>query len=455
MFGLSKYSKPSLKLLTKAMPIDTTVTDEHKKRAETLQTALNTYGFPGQIVDIRPGPMVTTYEFRPEMGVRISDVVAAGTDIVRAVAARHIHITHIPGTDLLAIELDNNSQQIIRAGNLIGDKEFEKSNHRMPLALGVLADGRPAYFDLNKLPHLLIAGRTGTGKSVFMQSIIMSLVYRFTPEECRLIIVDSKGVDFGFWHDIPHLITNVIDNADGGIYALKWAMREMHRREDLFKEHGVRNIESYNETAAQPLPKIVVIVDELADLMALAKYDTEFTVNHLAQQARPMGIHLIIATQRPDDMVITDAISANFASRISFRARDTEESEMMLGESGAEHLLPCGDMLFSEGGRVPVRIHPAFIADDEIMAVADHLRKQGTPKYVPGVTECALKEQSPEELYAQAVDCVTTANKPTISYLQRQLMIGYNKAAELMERMEADGIVSAPDENGKRHLIEK
>ena len=397
------YKKPDVKLLKETVPVDTTKTDLCNKRIDALRAALKAYGFAGEIVGVRPGPMVTTYEFRPEISVRISDVQGAGVDIARAVSAAYVNIAHIPHTDLIGIEIDNESKQNIRVGGLIADAEFENPDRQIPLALGVGADGAPVYIDLKKKQNLLIAGRTGTGKSVFMQSIVMSLVYRFAPDECKLMIIDTKGFDFGSWDDIPHLITPVITDAEASINALKWVLREIDRRYDLFESAAAQTIEVYNKTATTRMPYIVVIVDEIADLMLTSKHDTEVCVQRIAQKARAAGIHLIVATQRHEANTITGVIKARFPNRISLRARDKVESMMILGQAGAENLLPCGDMLFSDAGRAPVRIHPAFIADDEITAVADHLRKQGGAEYVAGVTDDATMELSPAEMYARAV----------------------------------------------------
>jgi S-DNA-T family DNA segregation ATPase FtsK/SpoIIIE len=380
------------------------------------------------------------------------------------------------------------------------DETFVESKYKIPLALGVDIGGNPMYFDLAKMPHMLVAGRTGSGKSVFVQSIITSIVYHFTPDKCKLIIIDPKGVDFGFWDDIPHLITPIVKlEPEPAVNALKWAVREMEERYKQLQVLNARNIESYNEIAAQKresgekitkqvavgtdeetgellfetqevdlsdMPYMVIIIDEVADLMSLARKDVEACVQRIAQKARAAGIHLVMATQRPDATTITGVIKANFPTRISFQARSRIDSVTCLGEGGAEQLLAMGDMLFSEAGRVPVRIHGAFIDDKELKRIGDFLRTQGEPEYADGVTDSADASggdfgggfgggsgDKDGDLYARAKECVIRDKKPTISYIQRRLQIGYNKAAGFMERMEADGIVSAPDANNKRHIL--
>ena len=294
-----------------------------------------------------------------------------------------------PSTGLLekTRPIGNKHRQIIRLGGQIANRDFYNPKYRIPLALGQLADGRYAYFDLAKLPHMLIAGRTGCGKSVFIQSIIMSLFYRFAPTECKTLIIDTKDVDYNLWDDTPHMITPVIHDANAGINALKWVVEEIDARYERLEKARVRTIVDYNQATASPMPYLVVIVDELADLMAESKYETETCVQQIAQKARAVGIHLILATGRPDAEIITGRIKAVLPTRAVFQARNPLESIMMLGEKGAENLLSCGDMLFSDAGRTPVRIQPAFVSDDEIAVVADHLCTQGRPDYIDGITD--------------------------------------------------------------------
>ena len=495
-----EYELPDPELLEKSVFGKNVVTPELKRNAEAMEIHFAEYGVNGKVMDIHPGPIVTLYEFMPDSGTRMVDVSKTVKDMTRAMATENIRIAHIPSTQLIGVEMVNLKRQTVRYRGLIDNNLFVNSKYKIPLALGVDIGGNPMYYDLAKMPHMLIAGRTGSGKSVFVQSIITSIVYHFTPDKCKLIIIDPKGVDFGFWDDIPHLITPIVKlDPAAAVNALKWSVREMEERYKQMQMVNARNIESYNEimTAKREagekltkqvavgtdpetgalefeeqevdmsdLPYIVIIIDEVADLMALARKEVEACVQRIAQKARAAGIHLVMATQRPDATTITGVIKANFPTRISFQARSAIDSITTLGEKGAENLLSCGDMLFSEAGRVPVRIHGAFIADEELTAVGDFLRSQGEPEYAEGVTsedgaesEAAVpgatvsKEAKSNDLYEQAKEIVLRDKKPTISYIQRRLGIGYNKAATIIERMENDGIVSAPDAGGKRHIL--
>ena len=481
------------------------VTPELKRNAAAMEVHFAEYGVKGKVVGIRPGPIVTLYEFMPESGVRMADVSKTVKDMTRAMATENIRIAHIPSTQLIGVEMVNITRQTVRFQSLVDNDTFINSKYKIPLALGVDIGGNPMYYDLAKMPHMLIAGRTGSGKSVFVQSIIMSIVYHFTPDKCKLIIIDPKGVDFGFWDDIPHLITPIVKlDAAAAVNALKWAVREMEERYKQLQVLNARNIESYNEIAAKKresgekvtrqvavgtdeetgellfetqevdlsdMPYIVIIIDEVADLMSLARKEVEACVQRIAQKARAAGIHLVMATQRPDATTITGVIKANFPTRVSFQARSVIDSMTTLGEKGAEQLLACGDMLFSEAGRVPVRIHGAFISDEEMNRVGDFLRAEGEPEYAAGVTDgevgeevgagtipgmpaaASTKADKDADLYTQAKEYVLRDKKPTISYIQRRLGIGYNKAAGFMERMEQEGIVSPPDANNKRHIL--
>ena len=500
----SQYQLPDPKLLEKSNFSKCAVTPELKQNARNMETHFAEYGVFGKVMGIKPGPIVTLYEFEPDTGMRIADITKTVKDMTRAMATENIRIAHIPSTSYIGVEMVNVTRQTVRYRSLMEADTFVDTKYKIPLALGVNIGGNPMYFDLAKMPHMLIAGRTGSGKSVFVQSIITSIVYHFTPDKCKLMIIDPKGVDFGFWDDIPHLITPIVKlDPAAAVNALKWAVREMEERYKQLQVLNARNIESYNEIAAEKraagekmtkqvavgtdpetgellfetqeidlsdIPYIVIIIDEVADLMSLARKDVEACVQRIAQKARAAGIHLVMATQRPDATTITGVIKANFPTRVSFQARSRIDSVTCLGEGGAEQLLACGDMLFSEAGRVPVRIHGAFIADDELAKIGDFLRSQGTPEYVDGVTDeagegggdmsgipgaipGASAGDKDGDLYERAKECVIRDKKPTISYIQRRLQIGYNKAAGFMERMEQDGIVSAPDANNKRHIL--
>ena len=496
-----EYELPDPAFLEKSNFGKSVVTPELKQNARAMEVHFAEYGVNGHVTGIRPGPIVTLYEFMPDSGTRMVDVSKTVKDMTRAMATENIRIAHIPSTQLIGVEMVNLNRQTVRFQGLVANDAFVNSKYKIPLALGVDIGGNPMYFDLAKMPHVLIAGRTGSGKSVFVQSIIMSVLYHFTPDKCKLMIIDPKGVDFGFWDDIPHLITPIIKlDPNAAVNALKWSVQEMEIRYKRLLDFGVQNIEAYNQAVADKrargevvtkqvavgtdpetgelefetqtvdlsdMPYMVIVIDEVADLMGVARKEVEACVQRLAQKARAAGIHLVMATQRPDATTITGVIKANFPTRISFQARSNIDSMTTLGEKGAENLLACGDMLFSEAGRVPVRIHGAFIEPAEMTRVADFLRAQGAPEYVEGVIdgETAGGAGAPipgmpgatgdkdADLYAQAKECVLRDKKPTISYIQRRLQVGYNKAAGFMERMEQEGIVSAPDPNGKRHIL--
>ena len=494
-----EYELPDPELLEKSVFGKNVITPELKANAEAMEIHFAEYGVNGKVTGIHPGPIVTLYEFMPDSGTRMVDVSKTVKDMTRAMATENIRIAHIPSTQLIGVEMVNLKRQTVRYRGLIDNSLFINSKYKIPLALGVDIGGNPMYFDLAKMPHMLIAGRTGSGKSVFVQSIITSIVYHFTPDKCKLIIIDPKGVDFGFWDDVPHLITPIVKlDPAAAVNALKWAVREMEERYKRLQLVNARNIESYNEIVAakresgekvtrqvavgtdpetgamefetqdvdlSDMPYIVIIIDEVADLMSLARKEVEACVQRIAQKARAAGIHLVMATQRPDATTITGVIKANFPTRISFQARSNIDSMTTLGEKGAENLLSCGDMLFSEAGRVPVRIHAAFISDEELSAVGDFLRSQGEPEYADGVTSeeggdgeavsgmPSTSGAKSDDLYEQAKEIVLRDKKPTISYIQRRLGIGYNKAATLIERMETEGIISSPDASGKRHIL--
>ena len=496
-----EYELPDPAFLEKSVFGKNIVTPELKRNAEAMEVHFAQYNVHGTVTGIRPGPIVTLYEFMPDDGTKIADVTKTVKDMTRAMATENIRIAHIPSTQLIGVEMVNLKRQTVRFRGLIENDMFVNSRYKIPLALGVDIGGNPMYFDLAKMPHMLIAGRTGSGKSVFVQTIITSIVYHFTPDKCKLIIIDPKGVDFGFWDDIPHLITPIVKlDPAAAVNALKWAVREMEERYKQLQVVNARNIESYNEIVAakreagekitqqvavgtdeetgellfetqevdlSDMPYIVIIIDEVADLMSLARKEVEACVQRIAQKARAAGIHLVMATQRPDATTITGVIKANFPTRVSFQARSVIDSMTTLGEKGAEQLLAMGDMLFSEAGRVPVRIHAAFISDEELTRIGDFLRNMAEPEYATGVTDVAEEEgasvAAPSaaetkaakdgDLYTQAKEIVIRDKKPTISYIQRRLGIGYNKAAGFMERMEQEGVVSAPDANNKRHIL--
>lgn len=491
-----EYELPPPELLEKSVFNKSTITKEMKENAMLLQEHFEEYKIFGKVVGINPGPVITQYEFEPEPGTRVDQVTTTSKDMTRAMAAEQIRITPIAGTPYIGIEMENLVRKPIRYQTLMSNPEFVNSRYAIPLALGVSIGGEPMYYDLAKMPHMLVSGHTGTGKSVFLQSLITSFVYHFTPDKGKLMIIDPKMIDFAVWEGVPHLITPVITDSNAAVNALKWAVRHMDDRYLQLKKMGVRNIGDYNikvqslresgevlteqiivgkdeetgefeyetkEVDLSDMPYLVIIIDEVADLMSVARKDVENCVQRLAAKARAAGIHLILATQRPSADVITGVIKSNFPTRLSFHARSNLDSITALGEKGAENLLKMGDMLFSESGRPLVRIHAAFVDNPELKRIADFLRDQGEPVYVDGVTDAestddvaefsSSKDSKSNDLYEQAVEIVRRDKRPTTSYLQRRLGIGYNKAATLIERMESEGIVSVPGPGGKRTIL--
>ena len=496
---IGEYELPDPMLLEVSKFGKNVVTPDLKRQAAMLETHFAEYGVYGKVENIKPGPIVTLYEFLPDAGMRISKISDTVKDMTRAMATASIRIAPLPCSNYIGVEVANVDPHVVRYRDLMENDIFVNSRYKIPLGLGVNIGGEPMYFDLAKMPHMLVAGRTGSGKSVFVQSIITSIVYHFTPDKCKLIIIDPKGVDFGFWDDIPHLITPIVKlDPVPAVNALKWAVREMDDRYKQLQVLNAQNIEQYNNAAAKKreagekvtrqvpigkdeetgellfetqevdlsdMPYIVIIIDEVADLMSVARKEVEACVQRIAQKARAAGIHLVMATQRPDATTITGVIKANFPTRLSFQASSRIDSMTTLGTTGAEQLLGRGDMLFSEGGKAPVRIHAALIDNDELQRIGDFLRSQGEPEYDAGVVESgddmsgasgmpagASAGGKGDDLYAQAIEIVRRDKKATTSYLQRRLGIGYNKAAGLIERMEQDGIISAADSHNKREI---
>lgn len=491
------FTLPSLDFLSKVKTSSgSKLTREFlEQQARKLENVLREYGVDGEIVNYLPGPVVTLYELNPASGIKSSRVINLADDIARSMSALSVRISVIPGKSVLGIELPNETRETVFLRELLDTPKFKNSEQKLSLALGKDIGGTPYFADLVRMPHLLVAGTTGSGKSVAVNTMILSLLYRLTPQQCRLIMIDPKMLELSVYNGIPHLLSPVVTEAKKAIVALKWAVREMEDRYRAMSQMGVRNIDGYNkklgdmlaagETPSRtvqvgfddngmpimeqqqlnlsPLPHIVVVVDEMADLMLVAGKEVEAAIQRLAQMARAAGIHLIMATQRPSVDVITGTIKANFPSRISFQVTSKIDSRTILGEQGAEQLLGRGDMLFMEAGQKPIRIHGPFVSDSEVEDVVNFLRSQGEPEYVDAVTE----EEEDEldallagggngedgDLYSQAINIVRTERKISISYLQRQLKIGYNRAADIVERMEKEGLVSAPNRVGKREIL--
>ncbi len=495
-------STPPLELLQPAPPRTSSGPDAAalQANARRLEQVLADFGVSGEITEIRPGPVVTLYELEPAPGVKSSRVIGLADDIARNMSVVAVRIATVPGRTVMGIELPNAKRETVYFSEMMGSEAWAKNNARLPLALGKNIGGEPVVTDLARMPHLLIAGTTGSGKSVGINTMILSLLYRFGPEECRFIMIDPKMLELSVYDRIPHLLAPVVTEPPKAIGALKWTVREMERRYRAMSSIGVRNIAGYNEKveaarakgevltrrvqtgfdpetnkpmfedqtlALEPLPMIVVVIDEMADLMIVAGKEIEAAVQRLAQMARAAGIHVIMATQRPSVDVITGTIKANFPSRISFQVTSKIDSRTILGEQGAEQLLGQGDLLFMPGGGRVVRVHGPFVSDEEVQRVADWLREHGEPNYVDEVTEPADDDEggglslsgiagasdSEKSLFDQAVNMVAREGKCSVSLVQRHLSIGYNKAAKLVEQMEREGIVSPANHVGKREIL--
>ncbi|AJP73653.1 DNA translocase FtsK [Sphingomonas hengshuiensis] len=494
------YKLPPLDLL-KAAPANSNAAIDKaalERNARLLESVLDDFNVKGQIVEVRPGPVVTMYELEPASGIKASRVIQLADDIARNMSAISARVATIPGRSVIGIELPNARRESVNLHELVGSQSFEDQGASLPLVLGKNIAGEPVIADLAPMPHLLVAGTTGSGKSVGLNCMILSLLYRLTPEQCRMIMIDPKMLELSMYKGIPHLLADVVTDPPKAVRALKWAVEQMEDRYRMMASVNVRSLASFNDKVRaakakgqklgrkvqtgydqdtgkpiyeeetldlQVLPQIVVIVDELADLMMTAGKEVEFLIQRLAQKARAAGIHLIMATQRPSVDVITGVIKANLPTRISFHVTSKIDSRTILGEQGAEQLLGRGDMLYMPGGKQVVRVHGPFVSDDEVQAVSDFWRSQGEPDYITAVTEepedggftldgAPDGDDSPEDqLYRRATQLVAESQKASTSWLQRQLRVGYNSAARLIERMEKDGLVSRPDHVGRREVL--
>ncbi|MBI2253287.1 MAG: DNA translocase FtsK 4TM domain-containing protein [Proteobacteria bacterium] len=469
-----------------------------EKNARLLETVLDDFGVKGEIVKVRPGPVVTLYELEPAPGTKTSRVVSLADDVARSMSAVSVRIAVVPGRSVIGIELPNREREVVAFRELIEDESYQGSQSRLALVLGKDIGGAPIVVDLARMPHLLIAGTTGSGKSVAINTMILSLLYRLTPEQCKFIMIDPKMLELSVYDGIPHLLSPVVTEPKKAIVALKWVVREMETRYRSMSRLGVRNIDGFNQRleqaraagetltrrvqtgfdpeSGQPiyeeepfdltaLPFIVVVVDEMADLMLVAGKEIEAAIQRLAQMARAAGIHIIMATQRPSVDVITGTIKANFPTRISFHVTTKIDSRTILGEMGAEQLLGQGDMLYmANGGRI-TRVHGPFVSDREVESIVRFLKEQGEPSYIEEVTQDDEEGDgfenldgepgggSGDELYDRAVAIVTREKKASVSFVQRHLQIGYNRAARIVERMEKEGVVSQANHVGKREVL--
>jgi DNA segregation ATPase FtsK/SpoIIIE, S-DNA-T family len=496
-----RFELPSVSVLTapKASDRQPLSKSELDSNSRALEGVLGDFGVRGEIVKANPGPVVTLYELEPAPGIKSSRVIGLADDIARSMSALSARVAVVPGRNAIGIELPNAHREKVYLRELLSVKDGNESVAKLPLCLGKNIGGESIIVDLARMPHLLIAGTTGSGKSVAINTMILSLVYRLRPDQCRLIMVDPKMLELSVYDGIPHLLTPVVTDPKKAVVALKWAVREMEERYKKMSKLGVRNIDGYNQRVAEaksrgedltrtvhtgfdketgkaiyeeeklalePLPYIVIIVDEMADLMMVAGKDIEGAVQRLAQMARAAGLHVILATQRPSVDVITGTIKANFPTRISFQVTSKIDSRTILGEMGAEQLLGQGDMLYMAGGGRISRVHGPFVSDEEVEKVVRHLKTQGAPEYLEAVTAeeptdedgavfdaTGMGSDGGGDLFSQAVAIVKRDRKASTSYIQRRLQIGYNRAASLMERMELEGIVGQANHAGKREIL--
>ena len=497
------YEHPPLGLLMNPIEIQRHhLSDEAlEENARMLESVLDDYGVKGEIVSVRPGPVVTMYELEPAPGLKASRVIGLSDDIARSMSALSARVSTVPGRSVIGIELPNENREKVVLREILSHRDFGDGNQKLPLALGKDIGGEPIIANLAKMPHLLIAGTTGSGKSVAINTMILSLLYKLSPEECRMIMIDPKMLELSVYDGIPHLLSPVVTDPKKAVVALKWVVGEMEERYRKMSKMGVRNIDGFNgrvkdalskgemfsrtvqtgfdeetgdpifeteEFQPEVLPYIVVIVDEMADLMMVAGKEIEACIQRLAQMARASGIHLIMATQRPSVDVITGTIKANFPTRISFQVTSKIDSRTILGEMGAEQLLGMGDMLYMAGGSKITRVHGPFVSDEEVEEIVNHLKGFGPPEYMSGVVEGPEDEKATDidlvlglggntdgedALYDQAVAIVIKDRKCSTSYIQRKLAIGYNKAARLVEQMEEEGVVSSANHVGKREIL--
>lgn len=501
-----EFALPSLSLLSPPKPIseqDRLSHDALEQNARMLESVLDDFGVKGEITKVRPGPVVTLYELEPAPGTKSSRVINLADDIARSMSATSARVAVVSGKNAIGIELPNSTREIVSLREILSSSAYEDSKAKLPMALGKDIGGDPIVADIASMPHLLVAGTTGSGKSVAINVMILSLLYKMTPAQCRLIMVDPKMLELSVYDDIPHLLTPVVTDPKKAVVALKWAVREMEERYQNMAKLQVRNISAYNkrlEEARQkgeniirkvqtgfdqetgkpiyeeenldltPLPMIVVIVDEMADLMLVAGKDIEALIQRLAQMARAAGIHLIMATQRPSVDVITGTIKANFPTRVAFQVTSKIDSRTILGEQGAEQLLGMGDMLHMAGGGRITRVHGPFVDDPEVERVVEALKKQGKPDYLNSIIEepddgfdsqflqnsqmtPSAGKPSGDDLYDRAVAIVARDQKASTSYIQRQLQIGYNRAANIIDKMEREGVVSSANHVGKREVL--
>ncbi len=457
----TKYKLPDINYLEKNLYKLSSDGNKNRPDAEFMEKILLDFGIDGKIKTINNGPVVSLYEFEPAPGVKVSKIINLSEDLARNTSSTSTRVSVIPGKNTVGIEIPNEEREGVSLREIISYDKFQKKDVRLPIALGKSISGMPIVGDLTSMPHLLIAGTTGSGKSVCINTIIVSLLYKLSPDLCKFILIDPKMLELSTYEGIPHLLTPVITDAKKATSALSWTVKEMNSRYKLMSKVGVRNIDGYNSKHKLKMPYIVVVVDEMSDLMLVAGKEIENYIQKLSQMARAAGIHIIMATQRPSVDVITGTIKANFPTRISFQVSSKIDSRTILGEQGAEQLLGKGDMLFMSSANRIVRIHGPYVSEQEIEKITNSLRAQGEPDYMEEITSQETTESSltpgsegdEDELFNQAVEIIKTEGKASTSFLQRKLQIGYNRAARIIDMMEEKGIVSKANHVGKREVL--
>jgi DNA segregation ATPase FtsK/SpoIIIE, S-DNA-T family len=458
----SKYTLPVIDYLNKSSTkLSASELNKNRPDGEFMEKILLDFGIDGNIKTINNGPVVSLYEFEPAPGVKVSKIINLSEDLARNTSSTSARVSVIPGKNTVGIEIPNETRESVSLREIIAYENFQKKDIKLPIALGKSISGMPIVGDLTSMPHLLIAGTTGSGKSVCINTIIVSLLYKLNPDLCKFILIDPKMLELSTYEGIPHLLTPVITDAKKATSALSWTVKEMNNRYKLMSKVGVRNIDGYNAKHKLKMPYIVVVVDEMSDLMLVAGKEIENYIQKLSQMARAAGIHIIMATQRPSVDVITGTIKANFPTRVSFQVSSKIDSRTILGEQGAEQLLGKGDMLFMSSANRIVRIHGPFVSENEIEKIVNSIRAQGEPDYIDEITAHTNNEASStvegdgdeDKLYSQAVDIIKSEGKASTSFLQRKLLIGYNRAARIIDMMEEKGIVSKANHVGKREVL--
>ena len=459
------YLSPSLEILDTKNQLSKSNNDNENMKAnsELLEKVFEDFNIDIEVVNVKYGPVVTLFEILPAAGTKINTIINLADDISRSMGVGAVRIAQIFGTQFLGVEVPNEKRETITIKELLSDSNFTNTSHKIPLCIGKDISGNIEVIDLSKTPHLLVAGTTGSGKSVFINTLLASILYKFSPEEMRLILIDPKMLELSVYNDIAHLLTPVVTEPKKAIIALKWVCKEMERRYSLMNEENTRSLEGYNQKSIERLPYIVVFIDEMADLMMTAGKEVEHHVQRLAQMARACGIHLVMATQRPSVDIITGSIKANFPSRISFQVASKYDSRTVLGETGAEQLLGNGDMLMSKNGGNIIRYQSAFISDNEVNKLIREIKKNKNVNYLDELDEIiknndesfdSLSDED-EVLISKSIDLIRSTNKASTSFLQRNFQIGYNKAARIMEALEQRGVVSEPNHTGKREILIK